>query len=337
MPKVSVIIPVYNAKNYLERCLDSVCNQTLKDIEIICIDDCSTDNSLDILNKYAKIYPQLKVVHLDKNGGESKARNKGLEFATGEYLGFVDNDDYIDLNFYEKLYKKAQENNADIAKGEVQVIGYDGEVELRDMNQKIRDKNSKMYFAYFWWTAIYKTSIIKDNNIKFLEGYPLGGDVLFLNQAVILANKVELVDDAFYYYLRREDSGDSLILSLEKVRSVLSIHSQIIDNVNNNITNLDKAGILYVYSWCVQSGCRYAFRRKTLENLNLCLGFVFEMYDKCLYKDELNIILKEELPVEVNFLKAGKKQELLDLYLKNDTTQKWYLTQLRFKRGLLSV
>ena len=109
MSKVSVIIPVYNAQDYLERCLFSVCNQTLEDIEIICVNDASTDKSINILNQYAQKYSNIKVIDCKVNGGESKARNIGLEKATGEYLGFVDNDDEIDLDFYEKLYKKAKE------------------------------------------------------------------------------------------------------------------------------------------------------------------------------------------------------------------------------------
>ena len=101
MVKVSVIIPVYNAHDYLSRCLDSVCNQTLKDIEIIAVDDCSTDDSLKILREYATKYPQLKVIAHKTNGGESTARNTGLDNANGEYLAFVDNDDTVDAEIVE--------------------------------------------------------------------------------------------------------------------------------------------------------------------------------------------------------------------------------------------
>ena len=120
VPKISVIIPVYNAEKYLERCLDSACKQTLQDIEIICVDDCSTDGSFEILKKYSKNYKNLIVIKLEKNQGESAARNAGLSAAKGEYLAFMDNDDEIDLNFYEKLYEKAAKTNADIVKGQVE-------------------------------------------------------------------------------------------------------------------------------------------------------------------------------------------------------------------------
>ena len=165
MPKVSVIIPIYNAQDYLERCLDSVCNQTLKDIEIICVNDASTDKSIDILNKYAQRYQNMKVIDCKINGGESVARNIGMENATGEYLGFVDNDDEIDVDFYEKLYNKATEKNADISKGEVHIVDYDQKETYGNLNKKIRENNEILFFAYHWWTAIFKTSIIKDNHI----------------------------------------------------------------------------------------------------------------------------------------------------------------------------
>lgn len=119
MPKVSVIIPVYNTEKFLRKCLDSVCNQTLQDIEIICINDCSTDGSLEILREYAGKDNRIKLIELLENCGAAKARNIGIDIAEGEYLGFVDSDDFIDLDFYKKLYGKAKETDADAVKGKL--------------------------------------------------------------------------------------------------------------------------------------------------------------------------------------------------------------------------
>ena len=119
MPKVSVIIPVYNTEKYLRRCFDSVVNQTLSDIEIICINDCSTDNSLEILQEYASKDKRIKLIDFKVNKGAAIARNIGIDAATGEYIGFVDSDDFVDLDFYEKLYKKAAETGADAVKGKL--------------------------------------------------------------------------------------------------------------------------------------------------------------------------------------------------------------------------
>ena len=102
MTKISVIIPVYNSEKFLKKCLDSIINQTLNDIEIICIDDGSTDKSLRILNNFADKDNRITIIN-QKNSGPSAARNKGIENAKGEYIGFVDSDDWIDLDFYEKL------------------------------------------------------------------------------------------------------------------------------------------------------------------------------------------------------------------------------------------
>ena len=106
--KISIIIPVYNSAKYLRKCLNSIINQTFDNIEIICINDGSTDNSLSIINEYAKIDSRIKVYTIE-NKGVSAARNYGILVATGEYIGFVDSDDYIDLNYYEEMMKQIKE------------------------------------------------------------------------------------------------------------------------------------------------------------------------------------------------------------------------------------
>ena len=109
--KVSVIVPVYNVESYLEECLESLVNQTLKDIEIICINDASTDNSLQILKEYKKKYSKLiQIIDLKKNVGLGYARNNGLDKAQGEYIAFVDSDDYVDVTMCEKTYIAGKEN-----------------------------------------------------------------------------------------------------------------------------------------------------------------------------------------------------------------------------------
>lgn len=112
--KVSVIIPIYNAEEYLEECLNSVINQTLKEIEIICVNDGSTDNSLKIIEQFQRKSNKIKLIS-QKNAGVIKARITGLENATGKYIGWIDSDDFIDKNMFSKLYKMAEENNADIS------------------------------------------------------------------------------------------------------------------------------------------------------------------------------------------------------------------------------
>ena len=131
-PKVSVIIPCYNVEKYIDRCLNSLIHQTLKNIEIICIDDKSTDFTLKKLLKYAKQDPRIIVIPQKKNSGAAIARNIGIEHTRGRYIGFVDADDYVDKDFYEKLYITAIKNKAQIAKGNAKIL----DVEARKI-QKI--------------------------------------------------------------------------------------------------------------------------------------------------------------------------------------------------------
>ncbi len=112
-PKISVIVPVYNVEEYLNRCVESILDQTFEDFELILIDDGSSDNSGSLCDEFAKNNSNIKVLHLE-NGGPARARNKGIEIATGEYIGFADSDDYCHPNQFEKLYQNAK-NNSDIA------------------------------------------------------------------------------------------------------------------------------------------------------------------------------------------------------------------------------
>lgn len=164
-PKISVIIPVYNVEEYLSECLDSVINQTLKDIEIICIDDGSTDTSGKILDEYALKDERIKVIH-QTNQGPGAARNRGLECITGEYVAFMDADDYYgEENYYETLYGIAKESDADAVKGLYQDIdtGYKG----YQINEKIEE--NKNYFIIEYLSAIFRRDLIVANNIRFPE------------------------------------------------------------------------------------------------------------------------------------------------------------------------
>ena len=120
-PLVSVIVPVYNVERYVQQCLESLVNQTLKEIEIIIVNDGSTDGSAEICNKYAKM--DSRIVYITKeNGGLSEARNVGLKYASADYIGFVDSDDYVDLDFFKVLYDLTQKNNAKISVGAIRRV-----------------------------------------------------------------------------------------------------------------------------------------------------------------------------------------------------------------------
>lgn len=311
MPKISVIIPVYNAEQYLRRCLDSVCNQTLKDIEIICIDDFSSDGSAEILEKYSKQYPNLKFSRQEKNQGESAARNAGVALAKGEYMAFVDNDDELDLNFYEKLYDKAKENDADIVKGQAVEIDYNGR---KHFIKQLPATGDKLLFTNYWWSAIFKRSLIEANNISF-PLLPLGGDLLFLNRAVIAAKTLNLVDGVYYNYYRREDSGDSKILSEEKIKSVLSIHAAMIDNINSNIPASNSAYSFVFHHFII--GIFYLSLKSNEEKVKrLCAGAIMDFFEKCRDKSNVGIIFSKTTPHLFTMLNNKDRNAVEELLVK---------------------
>ncbi len=210
--KISIVLPIYNVEPYLERSLDSLINQTLSDIEIICVNDASPDNSAKILDKYAKKDARIKVITLAQNSGAAVARQSGVNIATGEFIGFVDPDDYVDLDFFEKLYDLAKQEDADIAKGAVITVDLNGHETITsdDLNNQIR-QNKFCFFGQNLWDAIYRTDMVREHNIHFeIDIFCFG------LQATFYANKIAVRDDAFYKYVRREDSCDSNIFSVHK-------------------------------------------------------------------------------------------------------------------------
>lgn len=205
MAKVSVIVPVYNVEKYLKRCLDSLINQTLSDIDIICINDGSKDSSLQILEQYAQKDSRI-VIYNQENSGLSVARNTGLEHASGEYIGFVDSDDWVDLDFYEKLYNSAKNNNADIAVADfIREHPNKKPKRLKLKEEKIyttpEDKFMicKVYREGCVWNKIYRTEFIHSINLKFVpKMYYEDRD--FTIRSLYFSKKLVTTPNTYYRY-----------------------------------------------------------------------------------------------------------------------------------------
>ena len=212
MPKISVIMPTYKVEKYFRQCIESVINQTLTDIEIIPVDDGSPDNCGAIMDEYAAKDPRIKPIH-QPNGGYGKAVNAGIEAATGEYIGIVETDDFIEPDMYEKLYNLAKNNEAEIAKCTfVEISSYNNSPLKKKTNWSqnfelpkgvfcIYDHPEFLYFHPSIWSCIYKTSFIKENNIQFLT--PKGAawaDNLFQVQTLCLAKRIIYTDEPYYNY-----------------------------------------------------------------------------------------------------------------------------------------
>lgn len=217
-PKVSVVVPIYNVENYLGKCIESIINQTLKDIEIILVNDGSTDNSGIIADDYAKLDKRIKVIH-QENAGQGQARNIGISISNGEYIGFIDSDDWIDVNMYEYLYKSISRNNADI--GVCSRRGYNedgsiGHTKLVENNEIFYiDKNIGEYVVKHLFyphtvsscNKLYKSDLIKKNNIMFKSVDEVGSEDALFNYCTLLnTKKVVTVRTVFYNGLEREGS-----------------------------------------------------------------------------------------------------------------------------------
>lgn len=234
--KLSVIVPVYNVQDYISTCLDSLTKQTYSNIEIICINDGSTDNSLKILNEYQQ--KDSRIIVKDKpNGGVSSARNMGIEISSGDYITFVDSDDFINKNTYSVCMKKIQKYGADML-----AFGYVLEPK-HSVNRPY--KNNKIYDSFEClkneiginctiWNKIFKRSLLFDNdNIRFAEDVHYGEDDLFLKLVTPKANKVVGCSGAYYHYVCRESSAEStfsnekrLIASIKRCKHLIDYYTE---------------------------------------------------------------------------------------------------------------
>ena len=230
-PKVSIIVPVYNAQEYIERCINSLKNQTLEDIEIILVDDSSTDSSLEICNKQASEDLRIKVIH-KINEGAGKARNAALKVATGEYIGFVDSDDFVETDMFKTLYEKAVKYNSDLVmSGVIFVDGNmfsnkdkyerkiyfdkDTHFETKESLNELKmgivgatpDDDDDSKYGMSIWKNLFKKEIIDKNSITFKsEREMLSEDALFMIDYISCIKKATGINEAFYNYIRNADS-----------------------------------------------------------------------------------------------------------------------------------
>lgn len=234
MAKISVVVPVYNVEKYLKECIDSIINQTLEDIEIICVNDGSTDSSLEILNDYAKKDSRIIVIN-KSNSGYGHTMNMGLNAASGEYIGIIESDDFADKNMFEDLYKLAKEYDADIVKGDW--YNYWSKNKFARKNNRISSAktlkltNSKQDKSLLRinpsvWSAIYKKEFLNKYNIRFLETPGASyQDLAFSFKIFALAERVILTDKAYLYY--RQDNMNSSVKSKTKVYCVCDEYEEI--------------------------------------------------------------------------------------------------------------
>jgi len=214
-PKVSVIVPVYNVEPYLRRCVDSILAQTLRDIEIILVDDGSPDGCPAICDSYALLDSRVKVIHKE-NGGLSDARNAGMQVMTGEYVGFVDGDDWIHADMFSRLYHDAIKYCTDVAKcnlsqvieNETQPYKHKKETGFYDLSDL--DIYSRILSGLLpgnVCVSLFKVSFLKANALTFFDNSVVfAEDTLFIYETFLFTHKIAIIDEPLYYYWQRLDS-----------------------------------------------------------------------------------------------------------------------------------
>ncbi len=249
MTKVSVIIPVYNVEKYLRECLESVVRQTLRDIEIICVDDGSTDGSPDILREFAQNDKRFVIIS-QSNQGQGVARNKGIENAKGEYIAFVDPDDWIEVDAFEKLYDFSVKNSAEITHFNYKEY-LNGNYKYKDLSKKFLKKYKynvlkNLYYSYknmgknflvdldiSCCTYFIKREFLNKNNVRFAP-YRIAEDHLFTVKNVLLAPKIFFINEYFYNYRVREGSSvENLSDENFCVFDIISLLSEFVDGLND--------------------------------------------------------------------------------------------------------
>lgn len=284
MKKVSVIVPVYNTEKYLRRCLDSLVNQTLDDIEIIVINDCSPDNANKILSEYEKKYKNIKVIHNKTNKGIGYNRNLGIEKASGKYIAFVDSDDYVDITMYEKMYNKAEKENLDLVLCNFykNLEKQDGSLEAlvpefiipNFKNTTLKDYPDLLLKVNLApWNKLYRRSLFT-SDVRFPENLKYE-DAIVVIKAMARAKKIGIVDEKLNYYLVRSKSETTVMD--KKVYDILTITKMMIEELKSH--NYYEDIKEYVEAMTIRNLFRYTLQQKYQKDKNIRNDFIDKAFD----------------------------------------------------------
>jgi polysaccharide biosynthesis protein PslF len=244
-PLISVIVAVYNVEKYLGQCLDSLVNQTLTNIEIIVVNDASTDNSAEIINSYKSSYLNLRVINCEFNKGLASVRNIGLRAANGRYIAFADGDDWVDIRMCEVLYQRASDDNADVLIADATVFFEDSksfrplfdqhirqalDPRLRTMPFELRSEPRVLLLEPVAWTKLYKRSFLQKHALQFEEGMNSYEDICFHFSVLVKATRISLLDDVLFYYRQNRPGQISGRIS-RKIFEVFAVFQKIHENL----------------------------------------------------------------------------------------------------------
>lgn len=288
--KVSVIVPVYNVEKYLARCLDSLVNQTLEDIEIIIVNDGSTDNSENIIKQYLKKYSNIKYFR-KANGGLSDARNHGLKYAKGDYVAFVDSDDYVDNTIYEKMYKIAKKNKLNIVVCDtIEVYGENNKI-YKHSNFHYSDNNIKNYIISPPMACIrlFKREIF--NKVEFTKKIYYE-DLNLMPGLVNCTSKIGFIEEGLYYYVQRDNS---IMKQRQYDERLLDIFTVLKNNDFLKEKYQDELEYLYITHLLRSASLRflnYDNRRDLLKKVNDTIRKKYPNYSKNIYYKKSSLKFK---------------------------------------------
>ncbi len=344
--KISIIIPVYNVENYLDQCLSSICSQYKEGVQIICIDDCSMDKSSDILLKWKNKCSGIEIHRNSKNSGLAYTRNIGISHAQGEYLMFVDSDDYVAENAIELLYRKAKESNSDILVFSVKMFAdknydesfkadlrirkseYDCQKGIYVMSEMIR--TGRMFGAV--WTALYRLEYIKDNHIKFIPGI-IHEDIPFFFKSMLEADRVRGIVDTGYYYRQRKSSILHKVNNNKLLEGLFAGYTDMINNwfLFNQTRNIDSAIVEnvneYLDKMLMLIKRRFLYSHLLGEEINpVVSNFVYNVLKGKGEKDSFPATIFNNMKIAV--YGAGKHAREAIIFLKKDGAliEKIYVT-----------
>ena len=304
--KISVIVPVYNVEPYITDCLNSIIHQSFQDIEIICVDDCGSDNSMDIVEKFAQNDSRIKILKHNENRGQSAARNTGIKIATGKYIAFVDSDDTIEKDYLFNLYEAAEKNGADVTE-----CGYFVERKNKFIYYTLSPQNYNNFYDIlghitkcFVWTRLWRSDFLKKYNLQFYPGIYFE-DILFVVKAAYYAKNWTIIDYAGYYYRvvptsttndpTKENKRDN---DLFIVLKALYSFAKKVGFIKDNAENKQDVFLMFLFQHCVS-------KHKILDNS------FYQTYLEIFGKNPALLKLRRKMFIQHYFRISLKKKKIV--------------------------
>ena len=349
MCKISVLIPVYNTEKYLKKCLDSVINQTLEDIEIIIVNDGSKDNSQKIIDEYARKDNRIKY-YIQENSGLGATRNKGIELATGEYIAFLDSDDWVENEYYELMYNNAIQSNSDIVISDYIVDTYNvstiykneyNEHSKEDYLKEVAMRNT----SAFSWNKLYKRKLIIENNLSFpiRDNFENIEDQYFTIKTIYLAKNISFLNIPLIHYIVRDNS---IVNAYQKnlVLDGLNFYNQMNEffkkhNASNDLYEALEIGMLKHICQSLSNECKSSNKKTLNHRLNEFrkirnINEYKYLLDKFIANKFTEIKIEKYISKEQNlYFRLLRNNSIIPLYLVKFIRIKSILIRTKFNQG----